>query len=69
MVLVPSCRSAPVESAVHRSRVTEGRGTVVVVVVVLERFEAQNAHRGKITLCENHMQTATEDEMRWLGVY
>ena len=23
---------------------------------------------GKVTLCENHMQTATEDEMRWLGV-
>jgi hypothetical protein len=23
---------------------------------------------GSVTLCENHMQTTTEDEMRWLGV-
>lgn len=23
---------------------------------------------GKVMLCENHMQTSTEDEMRWLGV-
>lgn len=70
MILVPSCRSASVESAVHRGRAAEGRcAVVVVVVVVLERFEAQNAYRGKgHTLCENHMQTTTEDGMRWLGV-
>jgi hypothetical protein len=57
MILVPSCRSASVESAVHRSRAAEGRCAVVLVavvlvvvvlvVVVLERFEARNAHRGK----------------------
>jgi hypothetical protein len=23
---------------------------------------------GNVTLCENHMQTTTKDEMRWLGV-
>jgi hypothetical protein len=23
---------------------------------------------GNVTLCENHMQTTTEDGMRWLGV-
>lgn len=47
MGLVPSCRSASVESAVHRSRAAEGRCAVVSVVVVWERFEARNAHRGK----------------------
>lgn len=47
MVLVPSCRSASIESAVHRSRAAGGRCAVVSVVVVWERFEARNAHRGK----------------------
>jgi hypothetical protein len=47
MILVPSCRSASVENAVHRSRATEGRCAVVLAVVVLERFEARNAHRRK----------------------
>lgn len=60
MILVSSCRSASVESAVHRGRAAEGRCAVVVVVVVVlvlvlvvlvlvvfERFKAQNAHRGK----------------------
>jgi hypothetical protein len=52
MILVPSFRSASVESAVYCSRAAEGRCVVVLVavvlvVVVLERFEAQNAHRGK----------------------